>query len=205
MNQNFYELSSEKQRKIINAGYKVFAMYPYKNAPMSAIAEEANISKSLLFYHFTNKKEYYLFLFSHAVSNAREESKKIYLDEESDFFVLMDLVINHRVQMMNQYPYMYKFLARAYYEPIDIVRQELFEIKSEIIQIGKEEALSKIDRQKFNHPEDADAFFDIVLRIADSYMYSNIDIAFTNTKKIVHDFQCLMESLKKNYYKEQYL
>ena len=62
MNDKFYALSEEKQSRILNAAYKVFAMNQYKKAPTSEIAAEAGISKSLLFHYFHNKLELYLFL-----------------------------------------------------------------------------------------------------------------------------------------------
>lgn len=51
MNDKFYNLPEEKQLLIINAAYKVFAKNSYKKAPMSEIAEEAQISKALLFHY----------------------------------------------------------------------------------------------------------------------------------------------------------
>ena len=66
MNDKFYALSEEKQSKILNAAYKVFATNQYKKAPTSEIAEEAGISKSLLFHYFHNKLELYLFLWKYA-------------------------------------------------------------------------------------------------------------------------------------------
>ena len=58
MNSKFFALPIEKQRRIINAVYRVFSENSYKKAPMSEIAEEGNISKSLLFHYFTNKRLY---------------------------------------------------------------------------------------------------------------------------------------------------
>ena len=55
MNELLYTLSPEKQQAIINAGYRVFSQNSYKNSPMSEIAAEAGISKSLLFHYFHNK------------------------------------------------------------------------------------------------------------------------------------------------------
>ena len=57
MNEKFFALPQEKQQAIINAGYRVFSQKSYKNSPMSEIADEAGISKSLLFHYFRNKKE----------------------------------------------------------------------------------------------------------------------------------------------------
>ena len=62
MNEKFFSLPEEKQQAIINAGFRVFSKNTYKKSPVSEIAAEAGISKSLLFYYFRNKKELYLFL-----------------------------------------------------------------------------------------------------------------------------------------------
>ena len=48
MNEKFYQLSPEKQERMINAAYKVFSQSNYKKASMSEIAMEGGISKSLL-------------------------------------------------------------------------------------------------------------------------------------------------------------
>ena len=56
MNEKFFSLPEEKQLAMINAGYRVFSRNSYKKSPMSEIAAEAGISKSLLFHYFPNKK-----------------------------------------------------------------------------------------------------------------------------------------------------
>ena len=58
MNNKFFALPLEKQRRIINAAYRVFSENSYKKAPMSEIAEEGNISKSLLFITLQIKRIY---------------------------------------------------------------------------------------------------------------------------------------------------
>ena len=57
MNERFFALPAEKRRAIINAGYRVFSHNSYKKSPVGEIAQEAGISKSLLFHYFANKKE----------------------------------------------------------------------------------------------------------------------------------------------------
>ena len=51
MNEKFYFLPIEKQQRIINAGFRVFSQNTYKKSPMQEIADEAGISKSLLFHY----------------------------------------------------------------------------------------------------------------------------------------------------------
>lgn len=60
MNEKFFSLPKERQQAILNAGYRVFAQNSYKHSPMQEIADEAGVSKSLLFHYFRNKKELYL-------------------------------------------------------------------------------------------------------------------------------------------------
>lgn len=48
MNDKFFGLPEEKQERIIQAAYRVFARNTYKKSPMHEIAGMAGISKSLL-------------------------------------------------------------------------------------------------------------------------------------------------------------
>ena len=66
MNEKFYSLPEEKQQRIINAGFSVFSQNSYKKSSMNDIAQQAQISKSLLFFYFRNKRELYLFLWDTA-------------------------------------------------------------------------------------------------------------------------------------------
>ena len=49
MNNKFYELSEEKQRRIKNAGYKVFGESIYKEASMKMIADDVYIIEIITF------------------------------------------------------------------------------------------------------------------------------------------------------------
>lgn len=62
MNKKFFALPVEKQERIIDAAYEVFAHSSHKDASMSKIADAGNISMSLLFHYFRNKKELYMYL-----------------------------------------------------------------------------------------------------------------------------------------------
>ncbi len=67
MNQKFYDMKSEKQARILNAGFKSFALYGYKNASTDEIIKDAGISKGLLFHYFESKVGYYAFSYDYAV------------------------------------------------------------------------------------------------------------------------------------------
>ena len=89
MNEKFFSLPEEKQQAIINAGYRVFSQNTYKKSPVSEIAAEAGISKSLLFYYFRNKKELYLFLWEKCAQVTIEYMKEYGCYDKKDLFRMM--------------------------------------------------------------------------------------------------------------------
>ena len=89
MNEKFFSLPEEKQQAIINAGYRVFSQNTYKKSPVSEIAAEAEISKSLLFYYFRNKKELYLFLWEKCAQVTIEYMREYDCYDKKDLFDMM--------------------------------------------------------------------------------------------------------------------
>ena len=128
MNEKFYALPKEKQDRIINAGYKVFAKNSYKKSPVNEIALEADISKALLFFYFKNKKELYLFL----LKTAEETTSKALMESGAyngeDIFDIMYKGLITKTKLMKQYPNMSKFSIKAYYEKDPDVAKEVLKI-----------------------------------------------------------------------------
>lgn len=90
MNKKFYSLPETKRQSIINAGFQVFSQNSYKKAPMQEIADQAGISKSLLFHYFQNKKELYLFLWDYAANLTMQYLKEYKCYEPDDLFEMME-------------------------------------------------------------------------------------------------------------------
>ncbi len=201
MNQSYFELPLEKQKNLINAGYKVFASYPYKKGSMSFIAEAAGISKSLLFYYFKNKKEYYLFLFDTAVASINTRRKDSSSDEKIDLFLLVSHTVERRLRIMSEYPYLLQFVSRAYYENSEEILTELEARKKGLMQLEKTEVLKLIDYDLFIKPSDAEVLVDIILCIAEGCMRGNEDLKPDKIRELLPAFQRMMESLKSYYYK----
>ena len=89
MNKKFFDLPEEKQRSIINAGYRVFSRNSYKKSPMSEIAASAKISKSLLFHYFKNKQELYIFLWEKCAHMTIDYLTRYGCYEQTDLFEMM--------------------------------------------------------------------------------------------------------------------
>lgn len=116
MNEKFYALPLEKQQKIINAGFRVFSHNSYRKSPMQEIADEAGISKSLLFHYFENKKELYLFLWDKAADITLEHLTRNHCYESTDLFEMMERGMHAKIQIMCRYPDMAAFAMKAFYE-----------------------------------------------------------------------------------------
>lgn len=116
MNEKFYALPIEKQQKIINAGFRVFSQNSYRKSPMQEIADEAGISKSLLFHYFCNKKEFYLFLWNRAADITMEYLSQNHCYEPDDLFEMMERGMHAKIQIMCTYPDIAAFAIKAFYE-----------------------------------------------------------------------------------------
>lgn len=116
MNERFYALPPEKQQAIINAGYRVFSQNSYKNSPMSVIAAEAGISKSLLFHYFHNKKELYLFLWDKCAETTIEFLTRYGCYGQTELFESMARGMRAKMEIIRLYPDMGNFTIKAFYE-----------------------------------------------------------------------------------------
>ena len=115
MNERFYALPPEKQQAIINAGYRVFSQNSYKNSPMSEIAAEAGISKSLLFHYFHNKKELYLFLWDKCAETTIEFLTRYGCYGQTELFESMERGMRAKMEIIRLYPDMGNFTIKAFY------------------------------------------------------------------------------------------
>lgn len=116
MNERFYALPPEKQQAIINAGYRVFSQNSYKNSPMSEIAAEAGISKSLLFHYFHNKKKLYLFLWDKCAETTIEFLTRYGCYGQTELFESMARGMRAKMEIIRLYPDMGNFTIKAFYE-----------------------------------------------------------------------------------------
>ena len=116
MNERFYALPPEKQQAIINAGYRVFSQNSYKNSPMSEIAAEAGISKSLLFHYFHNKKELYLFLWDKCAETTIEFLTRYGCYGQTELFESMARGMRAKMEIIRLYPDMGNFTIKTFYE-----------------------------------------------------------------------------------------
>ena len=157
MNERFFELPQEKRRRMMNAGYRVFARNSYKKSPMSEIADAAGISKALLFHYFGNKKGLYLFLWETCARMTQEALVRARCYEQEDVFDIMCAGLRAKAALMRKYPDMGMFAIKAYYEKnpevapqiqASIAREGAFAIQSPQLRLDPARFVPGLDLEK---------------------------------------------------------
>ena len=118
MNEKFFDLTKEKQDRMINAALKVFALNGYRHAGTDDIVREAAISKGLLFHYFGSKLGVYAFVYDYSVRYLLLELSRAVDTKETDLFTLMQQVETGKLHAMCGYPYLQPFLNRAQAENV---------------------------------------------------------------------------------------
>lgn len=106
MNEKFYNLSKEKQDRMINGAMKVFALNGYEKASTDVIIKEAGISKGLLFHYFGSKKNLYEFVVEYCGRYLSVELAAGISDAEKNIFERIRLAEEAKLRMLKNYPYL---------------------------------------------------------------------------------------------------
>jgi AcrR family transcriptional regulator len=192
MNPGFMSLPDERKDQIINAGFRVFSQNAYKKAPVAEIAMEAGISKSLLFYHFKNKKELYMFLWNKVVELTSKELIEQDILGTKDYFEMMMRSLKGKCNLMRKYPYASEFSLRAFYEQDPEIRKEIHDKFGEINTNSERKMFEQIDTTCFRDDVDLHEMYQEMIWAADGYMHMSIMGGNIDADKIESDFNKLI-------------
>lgn len=205
MHENFNKLDIEKQQKIINAGYEVFAKHGYKNATTNEIVSLAGISKGALFHYFGNKERFYFYLYEEGVrflSSELAEDESIHV---SDFFERINNISYSKLRVMKRYPYVYAFFAKGYIEDAPSIKLELTTRLMDVA--SNQDILTKgIDMTRFRKSVDIYLLSSVIVNFAVEYLQTRfIRNPDEDMETVIKDFQVYLNMLKDNFYKEEFL
>ena len=201
MNEKFYALPVEKRNRIINAGFKVFAANSYKKSPVGEIAEEAGISKSLLFFYFHNKKDLYLFLLKRSEEITKQKLLESGAYKGTDIFEIMYLGLLAKAEMMKEYPDMGKFAIKAYYEKDPEIVKEVREIVEPYTKAETNQSIPPIDPSKFKDGIDLAMMYQDMYLASEGYLWRMQQMDGLDIDRMVEDYRKIIEFWKKLYLK----
>ena len=200
MNEKFFNLSEEKQLSIINAGYRVFAENSYRKSPVSEIAAEAGISKSLLFHYFRNKQELYMYLLEYAAKTTYTYLSDYKCYEQQDIFEMMLRGLTAKINMMKKYPDITRFTLRAYYETDPEVIDDIKALIGRTASFEVNSNKMKIDPSQFREGLDLEMMYNDMYYASEGYLWENTRSGIIDTDKAERDFRRMI-----NFWREQYL
>lgn len=189
MNEKFYNLATEKQTRILNAGYKVFSESPYRKAPVGEIAKEAGISKALLFHYFQNKKELYLYLWNTAAKKTASYLQDAKVLETDDLFEMLRRNLTVKCLLTKRYPYMSEFTMRAYFEQ-DTEMAEFIQVDFEsLMEEGVKTVLERINRSLLREDIDVNLMYREMILAVDGYLHMTYIAGNIDPDKIKADLE----------------
>ena len=203
MNEKFFSLPEEKQLAIINAGYRVFSQNSYRKSPMSEIAEEADISKSLLFYYFRNKRELYLYLLDTAVETTCKYMRDYGSSDEGGFFDIIYKGIKAKVEMMKKHPDITAFTLKAYYETDPEVCAEIQEIIGRTASYESNAELFRLDPEKFVEGLDLQMMYTDIYFATEGYLWEKTQRGALDVEEAEKDFEKMIDFWKKIYLRKE--
>lgn len=158
----FFNLEPEKQERILNAALNEFAHKGFKNASTNEIVKEASIGKGMLFHYFNNKKDLFIFLYDYCIDiNMNEFYKRINLDEK-DFFVRLRQIQLIKMELLNKYPDIFKFLQVAYIEKSSDIKDDLDNSNKKYLESASNKVFEGIDMSKFKDGIDIKKVINII-------------------------------------------
>lgn len=203
MNEKFFSLPEEKQLAIINGGYRVFSQNSYKKSPVSEIAAEAGISKSLLFHYFKNKRELYLFLIKNAADTTYKYLYEFGCSEEDDFFEIMHRGLKAKVALMKKYPALTFFTLKAYYETDPEICGDIQKIIGRIASFNANAKFLKINPDIFIEGIDLKMMYTDMYLASEGYLWEKSHYGKFDADQVEKDFEKMIEFWKKIYLRKE--
>ena len=196
-------IPEDKKETIINASIEEFTKHEYKHAILENIASNANISKSLLLYHFKTKKKLYEYVYNYVY----EYIEKIIADSNfykiTDFFELMEYSFYKKLEIMERHKSIFDFLIQGYFDESEDVKEIVNNNKK---QIDINSYFKNIDKSKFRDDVDIKDIIEMITYTSEGYLQSRKKM----TKKIdkedmIKQYSNWMKMFKQILYKKKYL
>lgn len=203
VNEKFYSLEEEKQKKILNAAIEVFAERDYKHASTEDIAAKAGISKGLLFFYFKNKISLYQYIYEYAMNYVYDLMVADHIWDYTDFFELLEVSMEEKIKISLEYPKIFDFMMRAYFAKEVEVANSLEEKKEELLQRTMNEVMDNVDYSAFRKDVDLEKLLNIIYWTGEGYLRNKIQNNDVDLMAIKSEFGGYLDLLRSMFYESK--
>lgn len=202
--EKFKELSEERQQPIIEAALKCFGKHGYKKASMGDIAQNSGVSKPMLFHYFGTKRDLYLYLSEYVRTVMLDAYKRSEINSYDDLFERIITDSRMKMGILERYPNILKFIISMFDETDDAVTDITKKIMPESQRFSYDLVLKKDDAVKFKEGVNIDEVMRLMFLMAEGYAHEMSDER-CSLGEITEEMERIMNMLKSNLYKEEYL
>lgn len=203
--EKFFSLPKEKQKRIIEAGLHCFGKMGYKKASAQDIAQEAGISKSLVFHYFGSKKGMYQYLIKISSEEITQAFTAGFDTRVTDFFDRILMLTSCKLRCLQKHPSLLSFFTSLYTETDPEVAEEVQAVMAQGKQIRMNAALTNSGLEKFKDPSYADLTQKLLMGYGESYVNSARTLELDSLMEAMKEFTNCIHMLKQNLYKNEYL
>lgn len=140
----------QKEKSILATSANLFGQYGYRETKTDQIAEEAKVSKGLLFHYYGNKAGLYEATYSYASDFFYQRVDFSIWTEASDLLEMVVDATKYKIELQLKYPIEFDFLMKVYAEmallpePLRTSMKERLEIDVKRNMTLTDEVISKL-------------------------------------------------------------
>ena len=201
MNQRFLVLEEEKRKAVINSGFRNFALFGYRKASMRDIAEDAGVSKALLFHYFDTKKELFLYLWNLTAEKTQESLLLSGVVGDRDFFSVMEKGLRAKMDLARTWPWMALFSVKAWYEDDEEVSSEITRSIDKFPTKDGKTLRLLYPETKFRDDLDLGLMYQDMYYMSEGYLWHQMERGNIDPDKMEKEYMAFLELWKKAYLK----
>lgn len=203
------KIAENRKEGVIKTAMKLFGVNGYKKTSIADIAKEAKISKAMIFHYFETKNRLYKVVMDRCLETilrAFEEAKdELYDPKNSDFFDRIVLTSKIKLNAIREHPDIFSFIYSMYNENDQEIRPAICEYMAKSDPLRESFALKDDSCEKFKDGVDAKKVMKMLVWMTEGYIGELPDISHQSFDDVMQFFFECIDTLKKNFYKEEYL
>lgn len=191
---------------IVRSAIESFGRNSYKEANTEDIARSAGMSKGLLFFYFRNKSSLYLRVMEYLYRRVLEDVVDESFFATDDFFDLLLLAGQKKLDSLSRWPWATEFCLRAFYPDHQDIRDVMNTWNREQFDIMHNELFSHVNLTKFRDDVDPRGVLNTLIMLGDDYFHSHIAAKETiDLTDLLEAYENWCDMLRSWSYKPEYL
>lgn len=173
---NFEELPAQRRQQILSACISEFAVRGYRGASTDRMAKAAGVSKGLLFYHFKNKKNLYLYIVDYAARTMVEKMAKMRKPDTGDFFDRIIETGTLKLRLGWEEPELYQVLFESYVNTPKDIQEEIMDRYGALFADARQNFYKELDPTLLKEGVDPKAAVEALMLMLEGLYYRKLPL-----------------------------